>query len=266
MDYLIRAGAYCNTTYNPKNQKHPMHMHDNYEIYSFLSGDAEYYVEGSRYPLKSGDIILIRKNESHQLVLKSNAPYSRCVINFEIPFFKKLDPENKFLKMFDDRPLGKFNHYPAVLFPDNNWQYYLKKMTEVQDKELRFAYLLPLLVELSSCFEVVKNSTSHLPVSDQVTSIIRYINQNLQEELSLSLLCEHFYLSKAHLNRIFKQATGSTVWNYILIKRLILAREMLSAGKAPTEVFLVCGFQDYTTFYRAYKKHFGVSPKQDRIV
>ena len=47
------------TTYNPKNQKHPMHMHDNYEIYSFLSGDAEYYVEGSRYPLKSGDIILI---------------------------------------------------------------------------------------------------------------------------------------------------------------------------------------------------------------
>ena len=177
-----------------------------------------------------------------------------------------MDPENKFLKMFDDRPLGKFNHYPAALFSDNNWQYYLKKITEVQETELKLAYLLPLLAELSSCYEVVKNSTSHLPVSDQVTSIIRFINQNLQEELSLSLLCERFYLSKAHLNRIFKQATGSTVWNYILIKRLILAREMLSAGKSPTEVFSACGFQDYTTFYRAYKKHFGVSPKQDKAI
>lgn len=264
MEFMIRSGCYGSITYEPKNQMHPMHMHDNYEIYSFLLGDAEYYVEGSRYPLESGDIILIRKSESHQLVLKSNAPYSRCVINFDIPFLKKLDAENNFMKIFDDRPLGKFNHYPVSLFPDNNWQYYLKKIAESSNKEYQFAYLLPLLAELSSCYEIVKNSTNHLPVSDQITSIIRYINQNLQNDLSLSLLCEYFYLSKAHLNRIFKQATGSTVWNYILIKRLMLSREMLLTGAAPTEVFTKCGFQDYTTFYRAYKKQFGVSPKQDQ--
>ncbi len=266
MDFMIKAYTYGAVTYNPQNRKHPMHMHDNYEIYSFLSGDAEYYVEGSRYPLECGDIILIRKSESHQLVPKSNAPYSRSVINFDVPFLKEFDPSNRFMQMFNDRPLGKFNHYPATLFPENNWQYYLKKIVESQDKERQFAYLLPLLAELSDCYDIVKNSTDHLPVSDQITSIIRFINQNLQNELSLSLLCEYFYLSKAHLNRIFKQATGSTVWNYILIKRLMLARERLLSGTAPTNVYSQCGFQDYTTFYRAYKKQFGVSPKQDQVL
>lgn len=258
MDYLIRASK--SVTEDPRKKEYNMHMHDTYEIYSIFSGDADYYVEGNCYPLQHGDIILMRKSESHQIVLKSDASYGRVVVNFDLPFLKKLDSDNRLMSMYEERPLGQYNHYSAAMFPENNWQYYLDKILMSEDKQYKLAYLMPLLGELSECFEVLKN-TEQKPENDQITGIIRYINKNIRNELSLSLLCDHFYLSKAHLNRIFKHSTGATVWNYIVSKRLMIAHELLILGETPTEVFSKCGFNDYTTFYRAYKKKFGVSPK-----
>ena len=80
------------------------------------------------------------------------------------------------------------------------------------------------------------------------------------EELSLEELSSRFYLSQTHLNRIFRASTGTTVWQYITIKRLYFAKELLETGKKPTEVAPLCGFKDYTTFFRAYKKLFGFAP------
>ncbi len=262
MDYCIKP--YGRLSEDLKNARFPMHMHDTYEIYSIYAGDADYYVEGTRYSLQHGDIVVMRKSESHQIVLRSDAPYGRRGLNFEIPFLNEIDPDGKLLSIFEDRPLGQFNHYSAAMFPENNWQYYLKRIYDTENQACRLAYLLPLLSELSECFDVLKSSEQPQR-PDPINMIVRYINQNIRKDLSLSVLCEHFYLSKAHLNRIFKLATGTTVWNYIMTKRLMLAREMLMNGVSPTETFVKCGFQDYTTFYRAYRKHFGVSPKQDQI-
>ncbi|MBQ8894108.1 MAG: helix-turn-helix domain-containing protein [Clostridia bacterium] len=262
MDYTFKNPGRCRTE-KPNQARFRMHAHDLYEIYCFLSGDADYYVEGNPYRLQPGDIMLMRKSESHVLMLKSEAPYERIVMNFDLPFLEGLDPDHYFMRIFDDRPLGQYNHYSAALFPDNHWVYYLEKMCEFQEPHKQLAFLMPLLAELSECFETVKEA-SRQQDPDSITSVIRYINQYLTANLSLSLLSERFYLSKAHLNRIFKQSTGSTVWNYIVIKRLLLAREMLLSGQTPTEVYGKCGFQDYTTFFRAYKKHFGTSPKNDQ--
>ena len=90
-----------------------------------------------------------------------------------------------------------------------------------------------------------------------------YINRHLTEELSLSMLAERFNISKSYLNELFRKSAGTTVWNYIVVKRLFTARERIMAGETPTSVFADCGFQDYTTFYRAYKQHFGISPRED---
>ena len=70
------------------------------------------------------------------------------------------------------------------------------------------------------------------------------------------------FISKAQLWRSFKETTGYSPWNYITLKRLIKAKQLIESGEAPTKIFSECGFSDYTTFYRAYKKHFGHSPNQ----
>jgi len=239
-----------------------MHAHETYEILCFLSGDADYYVEGTRYELHRGDIMIMRRSEFHHLILKSNKQYERIVVNFDLPFMDTFDPKRRLLSIFDDRPLGKYNHYSAAMFPENHWEYLLNKMVHNDSDELRAAYLMALLAELLECFESDSFSNSG-ERGELISSIVRYINENIMGTLSLDLLCERFYLSKTHLNRLFKQATGSTVWNYIMVKRLIYAREMILNGESPTAVYLQCGFRDYTTFYRAYRKQFNISPKND---
>ena len=249
-------------TESPKQEEFSMHTHNTYEILCFLSGDADYSVEGNRYSLQHGDIMLMRKSEAHHLILRSSARYDRAIINFEIPNIAELDPENRLLAPFNDRPLGKFNHYSASLFPDNQWQYLINKLSDCSTPHQKLCYLLPLLSDLCECFDVVRASRSQSE-KDRAASVIKYINRNLSSDLSLGGLAEQFYLSKTHLNRIFKQSTGSTVWDYILVKRLFLARELIHAGEQPTKVYMQCGFKDYTTFYRAYRQKFGLSPRKD---
>ena len=261
MDFLIETRHTCTET--PIQGDFPMHIHnDSHEIYCFLSGDAGYSVEGNRYQLAHGDLMLMRKGEVHHLMLNSDVRYERMVVNFDLSSPSELDPDGRLLAAFNDRSLGKYNHYLASLFPDNQWLYYIQKMEGCPTPQQKLCYLLPLLNDLADCFETVKNSGAHVE-KDRAAAVIKYINRHLSDDLSLISLAERFYLSKTHLNRLFKQSTGTTVWDYIIVKRLFLARKLINAGESPSKVYSQCGFQDYTTFYRAYKQHFGVCPKCD---
>lgn len=235
-----------------------MHAHNSYEIYCFLSGDAEYYVEGNSYKLQPGDIMIMRAGESHYPVIGDQAVYERIVLNFTCSPSAEQHP---FMRIFNDRPLGRYNCYPSAMFPELHCEYYLDRLRNAENEYEAEAFFLPLLAELSTCFPVLKESKEKNSVHS-IAEVIQYINDHIESPLSLEHLSERFFMSKSHLNRMFKQATGATAWNYIIVKRLLMARSLLGEGMAPTEVFLKCGFRDYSTFFRAYKKHFGSTPKE----
>ena len=94
--------------------------------------------------------------------------------------------------------------------------------------------------------------------------VITYINEHLSEELSLELLSGHFYLSKPQLSRRFKQMTGTSIWEYIIIKRLMQARRLIRSGEQVMIAAQQCGFRDYSAFYRAYKGRYGRSPQEEK--
>ncbi len=245
-------------TQSPTLEERMMHSHDNYEIYYLLSGDADFLVEGTRYHLRPGDLLLMRKGEVHMFRLRSTAPYERMHVNFDIsPLLSHLGMTH-LVAPFLDRPLGALNHYPAVHFSSHSFKQDLERICEAKEED-RLLYLLPLLAEIKNAFETLKeNPASSAP--DRASAIVSYINKHLAEDLSLEELSSRFYLSQTHLNRIFRAATGTTVWQYITIKRLYFAKELLEQGKKPTEIPPLCGFKDYTTFFRAYKKRFGAAP------
>ena len=239
-----------------------MHTHDAYEIYFFLEGEAHYSVEGSIYPLESGDIILLRKGEAHYLLPDEAFPYARIAVHFD---FKNVDDpyiSERLLSIFNDRPLGKFNRYPAEIFTESKPLYYLRKICNSEFDSQKIIYLLTLLEELYEKKELIKQEPG-FATKDNSSDILRYINRHLADEISLETLCQRFYVSKSQLNRNFKKANGSTIWEYITAKRLLLAKELLRNGSRPTEIYSSCGFNDYVTFYKAYKKYFGTSPKND---
>ncbi len=257
MKMSIMITAVRQISKNPTQSDFKLHTHENYEIFCFLSGNADYSVEGNRYKLLPGDILIMRKNEFHHLILKSNAPYERIVVNFSFP---DNTPQTLLLAPFEERKAGSRNLYRPSNIRDNNLLFYLKKMIETKDNQRKVCWLLPFLDELYSAF--CQTDSYEKPAKDKATDVINYINMHLTEKISLQFLSEHFFISQNHLNRLFKESTGTTVWDYITVKRLVLAKDKIAAGAKPTEAYLAAGFTDYTTFFRAYKKHFGTSPKK----
>lgn len=252
-------GAAKNYTEKPNLALFKRHTHDNYEIFCFLSGNAKYFVEGNIYDLKPNDILIIKKSETHALLISNPTPYCRYVINFNAIAL----PESQrqiLISILDNKPLGKFNRIPASAFEKNMWLHYIDNIVQADSFDIKQLYLTVLLKEL--CKNISKTEDkNYLATKDE--NLIEYINRNLMTISSLDEICEHFYISKTHLNRRFKLITGSTVWDYIVVKRLIVAKDMLASGWKPNVVGEKCGYLEYSSFYRAYKAQFGVSPRAD---
>lgn len=257
--YLVK---YAGDTEHPEVFRKVMHSHDAHEIYLFLGGDADYFVEGSRYPLQPGDVMIMRRGEVHMAGLRSNLRYVRMGVHFDIREVLEAAGADSLMDPFMNRPAGTFNHYPAALAPGNHWRLFLQKIQDTEDLSGQLCYLMALLAELREAFPAIRNAEPQPPEPEGIAAVTAYINRHLSDELSLERVAEHFFLSKAHLNRLFQQSTGTTIWKYITLKRMQLARELIAQGTLPTQAALQCGYRDYATFYRAYCRQFGSSPRK----
>ncbi|HEV8282706.1 MAG TPA: AraC family transcriptional regulator [Chitinophagaceae bacterium] len=91
----------------------------------------------------------------------------------------------------------------------------------------------------------------------------QYIDENFLNIQEIGEVAAVSNLSEFHFFRSFKQAFGTTTYQYILNKKLELAKSMLqNRGNSITEIASVCNFPDLFTFSKAFKRHFGVSPSQ----
>ncbi len=250
----------------PDEKDFTMHIHDACEIYLFVSGNVEYLVEGSKYRLNRNDVMIVRPAESHTPKILEKSRYERYAINFPLTFLNDIDPESRLLRPFTERALGKNNLYNSADLDTELIKVLLHEICygskdEYGRKLTGKTHLLILLDMLNRAFAKKENEDSQ-PQS-MAENIVAYVNKHLFDELQVSALAEHFFLSTSQFCRVFKQATGAAPWDYIIKKRLTVAKEMIGRGIAAQTVCEHCGFGEYSSFYRAYKKHFGYSPKKD---
>ena len=246
-----------------------MHAHEQFELLHFLSGNAKYLVEGTEYTLNPHDTLLMRPFEVHRLVLLDNSvPYERIVVHFSAGMLGEDERlRDVLLRPFMRRELGRGNRYEATEFGGEGWPFHgdVSKLIDRlgDDAEVFIAskvqsFLAETLLPFS---ERDRNET---PFSAKITGVLEYINAHLYEDLTVARICEDCFLSRAQLNRLFRYATGTSVWQYITTKLLLQAKMLIRAGERPTDVYEKCGFSEYSSFYRAYKAKFGNSPEQDK--
>ncbi len=243
-----------------------LHAHEMHEVLVILSGEGVMLVEGNEQPFSSGSVMLMRAGESHRIRLYSGRPYERLGIRFHPSLIASLDPEGTLFVPFQERRLGTGNHFrlyclegllPAVMDLTEDSSSYRIRLNIT-------SFLCSLLVEASNLYLKKEQSFQERKELGKIYDIIEYVNHNLSLDLSLDAIAGRFYLSKSQLSRSFKKATGSTLWDYVLIKRLLLARSLIREGESISEACENSGFREYSSFYRAYKKRFGISPNRDR--
>lgn len=260
------AELYCHHTIDaaPEASGFSMHAHERLEIYYFISGRGSYLVEGNQYLLHPHDILIMRQAEAHKLLVEAGAPYERIAIHFAPSVIAGIDPEQKLLRPFLERPLGQGNLYAAADDPAGTLRTAFSDFVFPQGTDVRLNLTGRLLLFLSTLSGVYEAREKRLSLPEGLQGkLVAYVNAHLFEDISLDSIADAFYRSRSQVARIFHQATGSPLWEYVTIKRLLAARAMIERGESAGDACTACGFSDYSVFYRAYKAHFSHSPKAD---
>ena len=246
------------------------HSHDYYEFYFFLEGDVSMEIGGKEYPLRYGDVVLIPPGISHHAIIHDRElPYRRFV------FWITKEYCNQLVQLA--QAYGYLMQYVMVA---GNYIFHNDRIAfnAVQTKVFR-------LIEEIHSSRFGKEAKVSLCVNDLVLhlnrmayeqnhpkswkeerslyeSLMDYIEEHLDEELTLDVLAGEFYVSKYHIAHIFKENFGMSIHQYITKKRVAASRDAMLTGRKITEVYLMYGFRDYSSFFRAFKKEYGMSPKE----
>lgn len=248
-----------------------LHSHNFYEMIFCIKGKLHYLLDGKRFLIYPGDIILIPPGLSHQpLFLEPMAEsYERYIIWIDSDFWEKSSDGNPVLD-FSFRQCRDRNNYLlrthratwAGLFGAVKWlnDEFTKKDFgwEVSVRNL----LIHLMVHISRTFYYQNLSIPDAEKNNLMDDVCLYVTAHLRDKLTLESVAQHFLVSKSTISHLFSSQFQVSFYQWIIQRRLITAKNSILSGTQIQHVWECCGFGDYSSFYRAFKKEFGLSPQE----
>lgn len=248
------------------------HTHNYYEFYFFLEGNVRIQIGEYTYPLTYGDFILIPPQIPHRTIIQnSDLPYRRFVFWISQEFCNHLLEISTNYGYLMQHVLTFKNyifHNDRITF--QSIQSRLIRLIEEMQGNLfcREAMISlgvnELLLHLNRLIYEQNHPKHLLETAGLYQNIIFFIDEHIDEDLSLDRLSKEFFVSKYHIAHIFKDNLGLSIHQYITKKRLTLCRQAILSDMSITETYQTFGFGDYSSFYRAFKREYGISPKDFR--
>lgn len=247
------------------------HYHDFYKLLIFLKGNVRYSVEGKTYKLAPFDMVLVRQGAIHRPEVTADEPYERIVFYISDEYLEKHKTEDYNLKYCFER--AKQEGSEVLRFPAMQNSRLLSIIEEIEangGETQQYAAKLYAKVLFTEFLILVNRQVMDgagtfdhaVSFNQKMVDLIRYVGEHLTEELTIEELAEHFFISKFHMMRQFKEETGYTIHQYITEKRILLAKKLIASGMSATQACYESGFKDYSTFARAYRRRLQKSPAE----
>ena len=232
------------------NEIHPFH-----EILYYIDGKATFLSEEFQEDLVNGTLLVIPKETYHQFFIENQNDYTRLVLNFpDIDGIGNLlsttMSQIKIIKNVNSHIMNILNRMCSIIKGDK---------TEDKLKVLLYGAFLMLLAELNT--DDIEIILPRIRENDLLISkCIQYIDKNFTKDISVEMISKEMNVSTSTLFHCFKKELGIPLYKYITEKRMIYAHKLISENKKPTKIYLECGYNDYSSFYKAYLKMFGHPP------
>ena len=249
-----------------------LHSHAFYEILCCRSScGAEYLVGSRRYALQKGDIILVRPGVSHCAILPDPLPipYKRDIIWLSAAF------QDSFQRLLGLPPVSYEKDLPTYLIrtAGTPWEFLCDKIHEgvLMEKKQQYTWQTMVLgntmMVISYLRQAYQSQTAqplHAEAPDLLDDIIAYLEAHYQEKLVMAEVAKQFFISERTISTLFRKRLGITFGQFLTQRRLVEAKSLILKGTTLDLVAQLTGFADYSTFYRAFRKEFGIAPLQFR--
>ena len=256
-----RDVSYSNATVN-------LHSHNYTEVlFCRTSAGVEYLIGSNRYRLQKGDIVYVPPGVSHRPILpeKMTVPYERDVLWISQEFL------NTMVNLFPEGTAAQWDHSIPIRTAGTRWEFLGELFrTGVQEEEAKrpgwemtvMGNTLMILAHMTRAYMERSAGAMKAEKPELLDRITAYIERNYTKHIMVEDLAKQFYVSNSTISHLFKQRMGVSLYRYITQRRLIAAKSLIAQKVAMEEIAHRVGFMDYSTFYRAFKQEYGISPRQ----
>lgn len=249
------------------------HTHEYFQIYYISGGSLIHYIDNESSRLAHGDMFIIPPGVVHHIKPESDTVFYS--FSFMPDFLDETNRNTRLATNFLRSLVTEKNRsIRPKLTGDSNELLYIESimehiLREFNEKPMGYsetihAYTVLLLTILArKYFEKSKDDLSgHFENNRQfVLYCVEYIKNNFAEEISLEEISKRSTMSKSSFCELFSKITGHSFNTYLNICRIKKSAELIKKGYKITAIYGLCGYNDFSTFYRNFKKIMGMSPQ-----
>ena len=224
------------------------HCHGQFEMIAVVAGDINIVLEGKSYRLTKSQAVIIPPLSYHSVTANENGSYRRITVLFDISAIPDV-LQSEFAKDSQEMVIAFSPHIEK-----------LREVCQKGDPPFYAPLIQSLMVQIF--YDTIGESKS--PTGTEVDvflqKALQYIDQNLHKKILLDDLAKHTARSKSSFCHLFEQKMHISPKQYILQKKLALANKMINEGTSPIIAAAQVGYENYSNFYRLYRKNWGKSP------
>ena len=246
------------------------HQTPQFMLYYFIHGSGNIKIEGKNYHINDGDIIILNPSEMFCCSVDANKYHERIVLHFTDNMLNHFPKDcSNLYSPFLNRKKGASNHISSEMVKKHGIDtimksLYLSVQSSSSAKEIlvlcKITELLCILREISEKADSQRtiNSTENTVINN----VLEYLNNHFREEINIDTVAKEFNIDKSYLSHLFKDCVGTSVWSYVIFRRISYFNDIVNKGVNIEQASRLAGFNNYSNFFRLYKKHTGITPTE----